>query len=229
MYKSMAFTAKIFYNTIEYIANSFLGSIVTKMLSKRSFQAIYRFLDNFSPVDCDCGELCGAICCLCDSGPDGSTPSSESDENADFSMGLYLLPGEEQLFDGNEDWIDWGSISAEEYDFPDSWTGRVPFFQCRTAPLCPREQRPIQCRTFPLAPHIDEDGFLYVIYHRDPLPYYCPLISEQDKYPLNMDFIKATWRVWSHLVRDPAIMDLVEMESKDRIHENWPVDILWPA
>lgn len=199
------------------------------MLSKGSYQAIYRFLDNFSPIQGDCGDLCGAICCLCSTESDESTPSSESDENADFSMGLYLLPGEDQMFTGDEDWISWGSLDAEEYEFPESWHGRVPFFQCKNAPFCPREKRPIQCRTFPLAPHIDEDGLLYMIYNRDPLPYDCPLISKKEEYTLNEDFIKATWRVWSHLVRDPKIMDLVEMDSMIRVDEGYPIDMIWPS
>ena len=197
-------------------------------LSKRSYEAIYRFLNRFSPIDGDCGELCGAACCLCSTEPTEDTPSCKGDDNADHSMGLYLLPGEERIFTGDEDWIQWGSLEADEYDFPDSWHGRVPFFQCTTAPHCPREKRPLQCRTFPLAPHIHEDGMLYLIYSRDPLPYDCPLISSSDRYPLNENFIKATWRVWSHLVRDPLILDLVEMDSLVRVEEGWPVDIVYP-
>ena len=195
-------------------------------ISKRSFQAIYRFLDKFNPIQGDCGALCGAACCLCstDAGPD--TPASPTDENADHSMGLYLLPGEEQLFDGTEDWINWGSLQAEDYEFPESWEGRVPFFQCTTAPLCPREKRPLQCRTFPLAPHLDEDGILYVIYHADPLPYRCPLI--EDRIPLNPDFVRATWTCWAHLIADPLIRDLVELDSAIREEEGYPVEILWP-
>jgi len=198
------------------------------MLSKRSFQAIYRFLDFFSPIDDDCGKLCGAVCCLCSTDPTEDTPSCPGDVNADHSMGLYLLPGEEQLFDGHEDWINWGYIDADEYDFPESWHGPVPFFQCTTAPNCPREKRPLQCRTFPLVPHIHEDGMLYMIYDRDPLPYECPLISNPDEHPLDPGFVKATWRVWSHLVRDPLIMDLVELDSEIRLEEGWPVEIVWP-
>ena len=197
-------------------------------ITEKSYKAIYRFLDLFSPIDGDCGKLCGAICCLCSTDPDSDTPTCEGDENADFSMGLYLWPGEDQVYTGDEDWISWGYLEAEEYDFPESWHGRVPFFQCTTSPCCPREKRPIQCRTFPLAPHIDEDGFLYVIYSRDPLPYECPLIHRCSEHPLREDFVKATWRVWSHLVRDPLIFDLVEQDSMTRLEEGWPVDILYP-
>ena len=154
------------------------------------------------------------------------TYQAYSDENADFSMGLYLLPGEEQMYTGDEDWIVWGSLQAEEYDFPESWHGRVPFFQCTTAPHCPRKKRPLQCRTFPLAPHLDEDGCLYLIWSSDPLPYVCPLIAEHRQ--LSHDFVKATWTCWSHLIRDPLIRDLVDLDSQIREEEGWPVEIVYP-
>lgn len=195
-------------------------------LSKRSFQAIYRFLDYFCPIDGNCGDLCGCACCLCSTESGSDTPRAQSDIDADYSMGLYLLPGEEQMFTGEEDWIKWGFLQAEDYDFPDSWSGRVPFFQCTTAPHCPREKRPLQCRTFPLAPHLDEDGLLYMIVHRDPLPYDCPLV--RDSLPLREDFIRATWRAWSHLIRDPLIRDMVELDSLIREEEGYPVEIVYP-
>lgn len=224
----MDLNTNIFYNNTISYAIVIYGPAMISIISKRSYQAIYRFMDLFSPIDGDCGRLCGAICCLCSTEPDADTPSCPGDENADHSMGIYLLPGEEQIFDRDEDWIIWGSLDADEYAFPDSWHGRVPFIQCTTTPNCPREKRPLQCRTFPLAPHIDEDGILSVIYCRDPLPYDCPLISDAGQYPLNDDFIRATWLVWEHLVRDPLILDLVEMDSQVRIDEGWPVDVLYP-
>ena len=38
-------------------------------ITKTTYQAIYRLLDRVSPVDFDCGILCGAACCLCDYEP----------------------------------------------------------------------------------------------------------------------------------------------------------------
>ena len=198
------------------------------IISKRSYEAIYRFLDKFSPIEGDCGKLCGAACCLCSTEPTDATPSSETDENADYSMGLYLMPGEDQLFSFDEDWIEWGFLQAEEYDFPENWTGRIPFFQCTTAPFCPREKRPLQCRTFPLAPHLDEDGILYMIYHQDPLPYACPLVSQRQAHPLSPAFLKATYTVWKHLIRDPLIFDMVDLDSQIREEEDYPIEILYP-
>jgi hypothetical protein len=33
---------------------------------------------------------------------------------------------------------------------------------------------------------------------------------------LNPDFVQATYTVWKHLIRDPLIFDLVEMDSETR-------------
>lgn len=182
-------------------------------ISKRTYRAIYRLLDRVSPIDGDCGELCGAACCTCTYEPEDFEYTAESDENADNYMGIYLLPGEEKVHEQKDsDWIDWGFIKAEDYEFPDSWHGKVGFIQCKTAPACPRKSRPIQCRTFPLSPYFDEDRVFHVIINADDLPYVCPLI--EGHVELNERFVQATYTAWKHLVRDPHIADLVEMDSE---------------
>ncbi|MDO4546332.1 MAG: hypothetical protein Q4C25_09255 [Bacillota bacterium] len=194
-------------------------------IKKQTFKAIYRLLDKVSPISGDCGKLCNSICCTCS---DDTMPDAEehpSDFNVD-SLGLYLLPGEEKVFSGKEDWLDWGWIMAEEYEFPESWHGKVYFLRCKTAPVCHRKNRPLQCRVFPLAPHLDEDGNLYMIYHSGALPYSCPLIEE--RMPLDPSFIKATYTAWAHLLRDPLIFDLVELDSEERMANHEPVEILYP-
>ena len=60
----------------------------------------------------------------------------------------------------------------------------------------------------------------------DELPYECPLIS--DSVALNEDFIKATYTCWKHLLRDPKILDLVMMDSEDRIDDQKPLVYLYP-
>ncbi|MDO4485331.1 MAG: hypothetical protein Q4C46_01925 [Bacillota bacterium] len=184
-------------------------------------------MDKVSPINDDCGLLCGAACCTCESERGVTDKAGANDCNADFSMGLYLLPGEEKLFSGDEDWLSWGWIMAEEYEFPESWHGKVYFLQCNTAPVCDRKKRPLQCRTFPLAPHIDEDGNLLLIYHSGRLPYSCPLITERIK--LNESFIKATYTAWKHLMSDPLIYDLIEMDSVFREEDGEPINIVYPT
>ncbi|MCI9598064.1 MAG: hypothetical protein HFE75_12370 [Firmicutes bacterium] len=179
-------------------------------IRKRTYEAIYRLLDQVSPVDYDCGTLCGAICCTC----------GENDET-DQELGIYLLPGEEKVLTQKENWLHWTQERAEDFDFPESWTGKVSFVKCKTPPTCPREKRPLQCRFFPLEPHLTEDGSLRLILSAATLPYACPLIIEQ--IALNPAFIQATYTVWTHLLQDPLIFDLVEMDSENREADDLPL------
>ena len=192
-------------------------------IKKDTFKAIYRLLDKVSPIDGDCGRLCGSICCTY--GTENSA-SSGSVSGEEMSLGLYLLPGEEKVFTGEEDWLGWTSENAEDYEFPESWHGKVYFLECKRAPLCDRKMRPLQCRIFPITPHLDEYGNLFMIYQSGQLPYKCPLIDE--KTVLNEDFLKANYTVWKHLLRDPLIFDLVEMDSCFREEDGEDIIILYP-
>ena len=168
---------------------------------KRLFEEIYNKLNGIELLDYDCGKLCGAACC--------TQGGSYSDEE----MGLYLLPGEEELLKV-EDWLTIRVSDASEHDLPESWTGKVFFARCKTPPICPRDRRPIQCRTFPLAPHITENGELIMVYNDLELPYECPLIEQE--IPLEDDFVEALTEAWKKLIEDPLIYDLVKMDSEAR-------------
>lgn len=175
-------------------------------IKKNTYRAIYRLLDRVSPLPADCGKLCGAACCNCD-GDDGG------EDSLDFDMGIYLLPGEEKLFTRKENWLKWNVEYAEDYEFPDSWSGHVYFVRCKTPPHCPREMRPLQCRFYPLAPYLTEKEELKLILSPTELPYQCPLITEE--MPLQESFIRATFTVWKRLIKDRRIYDLVNMDSKE--------------
>jgi len=175
---------------------------------KSTYRAIYRLLDRVSPVPFDCGCICGAACCQ----------AGEQEK-----LGLYLLPGEEKVHNPKDPWLSWERQSTGEYDFPPSWQGDVFFVNCLGPEHCRRALRPIQCRTFPLkavilhdsegegldAPLVyrEEESELALLYFPDPLPYCCPLLESQSN--LQPDFIKATYIVWKHLIRDPLIYDLI--------------------
>ena len=179
-------------------------------IRKSTYQAIYRLLDRVSPLETDCGILCGSTCC------------TYTDQDAE--MGIYLLPGEEKLYTKKEDWLKWTVEKAENFDFPQSWRGNVFFIKCVTPPHCPRKSRPLQCRFFPLTPHITEDGILHLILNTTKLPYTCPLIAE--KRPLTAAFVQATYTVWKRLIQDPYIFDLVLMDSQDRDLDKQPIHIV---
>lgn len=177
------------------------------MITRKTYLAIYRLLDRVSPLDTDCGSLCNAACCTC--GGDSQEP-----EGSDFDLGIYLLPGEDKVFTKKEDWLKWTAEYAEDYEFPESWKGKVFFVRCTTPPECPRKWRPLQCRFFPLAPHLDEQDHLRLVLHPGDLPYACPLL--RDQLPLNDSFIQATFTVWKRLIKDPLIYDLVRLDSDSR-------------
>lgn len=63
-------------------------------IKKRTWKAIYRLLDRVSPVDGDCGRLCGSVCCTwgCNENPDNNT-------GTEIEMGIYLYPGEHKIHD----------------------------------------------------------------------------------------------------------------------------------
>ena len=186
----------------------------------RKWKAVYRLLNQVETEVFDCGTLCGSACCAC---------AGNREE-----MGIYLFPGEHLLLQEaaaeeaanaakakaaeeaapNEtsapeikDWLEWTCEDPRELGFPESWTGPVYFLNCKTAPSCPRHLRPLQCRTFPLKPVIGENGVLEMIWNDEDLPYRCPIIEKN--MPIHDDFYKATYTVWTHLMRDRRIMDLV--------------------
>ncbi len=170
--------------------------------SKEDYQRIYELMNRSDVVEYDCGTLCGAACC------------TAALDGMEEEMGIYLLPGEEQLHLDDQDWMDLTVSRAEDHDLPESWDGDVYFVRCKTPPICPRDKRPIQCRTFPLAPHIDEDGELIMIYNDLELPYTCPLIEEE--IPLNDEYVDNLTKAWQMLIEDPKIYDLVKMDSEAR-------------
>lgn len=174
--------------------------MIKSSIKKSTYEAIYRLLNRVSPLDYDCGELCDAACC--------------TKEKSGTEMGMYLLPGEDKVHDRKDSWLRWSAEDAEDYDFPESWKGKVYFVQCMGPEKCRREIRPMQCRTFPLTPHINDAGELSLVYNDIELPYRCPLIDEE--MPLNESFVKATLTVWKHLIRDQFIYDLVKMDSEMR-------------
>lgn len=186
-------------------------------IRKNTYRGIYRLLNRVSPLATDCGQLCSAACCTC--GGDSKDESSN-----DFDMGIYLLPGEEKLFTRKEDWLKWSVEDAQDYDFPESWLGKIYFVRCKTPPHCPREMRPLQCRFYPLAPYIDLNDNLQLILSTADLPYKCPLIV--DNITLEPDFIQATYTVWKRLIKDPLIKDLIEMDSKDIRESNAEIQVI---
>ena len=200
-------------------------------LSKEEFQKIYSLWDNVSPIDGDCGLLCSAACCretgdypqeICN--PEFKSQSQE--EDGQVELGMYLLPGEEQMLSTQTPWLTWTTDNPAEYGFPESWTEPVYYAKCSGPANCRRNLRPIQCRTFPLQPHLDQDNRLHLIYYSDALPYKCPLVSNLTK--LNQDYLLATFTAWKKLLKDERIFDLVKEDSNYRDYIGTPYTIAYP-
>lgn len=162
----------------------------------RLYQTVYRLLDQATPLREDCGRFCGKVCCR-SHGPE---------------TGIYLLPGEEVMFSGKEDWLIWSEHLVQDYDFPNTWKGKVFFLQCNGN--CPRENRPFQCRSFPLTAHYRPDGRAVLIWETLDLPYRCPLLG--GGFPLEQEFVEAAAAAWNLLLRNPLVSDLVLLDSHQR-------------
>lgn len=176
-------------------------------LTKEVFQQIYDLLNSVNHVPYDCGTLCQKACC----------------RRSEPGMGIYLLPNEHLVLQGETDWLTWEEHLAQNYDFPASWRGNTYFLNCNGN--CPREKRPIQCRTFPLTPHLSREGELMLIWETLELPYSCPLLANREA--LQEDFTEALFKAWQILVTDPLIRDLVDYDSRNREEEYFPIELVY--
>jgi len=54
-----------------------------------------------TPLEYDCGTLCGNLCC----------------KDHEPGVGVYLIPGELEFFDGTETFATWQFHKTKDYDF----------------------------------------------------------------------------------------------------------------
>ena len=175
---------------------------ITAQEMKRTIKKIYQRLDEVTPVDFDCGKLCDEVCCVYD-----------ADETHTEELVLYLLPGEELMYEDSPD-FELYYMDSSEIRYPHSWKDNIYLVKCKNPPRCDRSIRPIQCRTFPLVPHISKNGEFHLVLDETEFPYECPIIRDHIK--LNDDFINVTYEIWKMLISNPLVYDLVDMDSKDR-------------
>ncbi len=169
--------------------------LVKSTLQKQDFERVYSLLDT-PAMEGNCGDLCGAKCC----------------QEYEPGVGMYLIPGEECMLEGTEDWLTWKYHLAKDHDFPPEWKGQVQFVMCNA--ICPRDRRPIQCRTFPLAPYLDEDGVLDMKLDTLTGSLICPLVRHPDKHALRPEFVKRAKEAWQVLLKDPLVRADVFLQSR---------------
>ena len=125
----------------------------------------YAEIGDRTPLNTDCGLLCGAACCA---------------QDEDGQGGVFLFPGEEALLADCE----WGSIEPRR----PGWI--APVLQCGFP--CDREKRPLGCRIFPLTLVIGKDGLWTVRMDVRARPM-CPL-ARSGVRGLDGEFVRAVRR-----------------------------------
>lgn len=185
---------------------------ISKNEMKEYIKKIYERLDKVSPVDFDCGKLCGEICCVYD----------KNDSNTE-EVAIYLIPCEELMYE-EIDSFELYYIDSKDIKYPHSWKNKIYLVKCINPPRCDRKIRPIQCRTFPLIPHISKNGEFHLILDENEFPYKCSIVNNNIK--LNENFIKETYNVWKLLINNPLIYDLIDMDSRSRDNRKTNYDIV---
>ena len=150
------------------------------------YRAIYRHLDNLTPLPIDCGELCGKLCCK---------PSDTGED-----IGMYLFPGEEALFKGNDGFV----ITDSDFTYADGKCAKL--ISC-TRP-CERSDRPLSCRIFPLVPYYRKGSGVRII--TDPRAVTCPLTHSIAKPYIDRNFRLEVWHAFRVLSRFPEIAEFLE-------------------
>lgn len=92
---------------------------------RKLYNHIYGLLENVTPINVDCGRLCGSVCC-----------------KGDKDTGMYLFPFEEYMYEKKENWF---RICDSDFLIDEK---PVKIFICNG--FCKRNMRPLSCRIFPL-------------------------------------------------------------------------------
>ena len=115
-------------------------------MDRRILEQARAMLENITPMNRDCGRICGAACC-------------QPDE--DGRGGVFLFPGEEELVGG-----EWATVTRLE-------NGSGLMLACDGT--CERAKRPLGCMIFPLTPEIDGEGRVSMRFDVRARPL-CPLL-----------------------------------------------------
>ena len=143
-------------------------------------------LTGLTPIKSDCGDLCGAACCV-------------EPEDGEI-IGMALFPGEKALYENKSEWY------KIYYDF----RGKNPVLVCKGE--CPREQRPLACRIFPLTPY-SKNGKLSVKMDARSAEM-CPLYRHRKK-GLQREFVQKVEEAAQTLWQSESIRRFIESTSAE--------------
>ena len=155
------------------------------MINRELYEKVYKILDKVTPLQSDCGELCGKACCH----------SPEED------AGMYLFPGEEVMYSEAPPWI---KIQLSDFTYGNN----KPVLIAICTNQCQRERRPLACRIFPLTPYMARNGVMSI--KIDPRAVLmCPLVKQFTPDILDKNFIDSVIRVFRLLAKEREIQSFV--------------------
>ncbi len=146
----------------------------------------YELLEHATPLKCDCGRLCGSVCC-----------------KGDSRTGMSLFPYESELLEGKGDYQIFDSVS--------NFGSKIVV----CGGNCDRKSRPLSCRIYPLFPVVakNDDGFYSVNVIFDPRAVTCPLVLYKPR--LSRDFITAVRRAGKYLIQNEEITEYLTAVSNE--------------
>lgn len=156
--------------------------------ARRLYSRLYAYLDAATPLETDCGLLCGAACC-------------EGEER-----GMLLYPGEEALFARP---FGWGRVLSAGFSLGGG-QGAL-FLTCQGA--CDRRERPLACRMFPLVPYKKPGSGVRVVFDARGADI-CPLIRGKKELPLSGRFIKRVQNSARVLAKHKSPARFIEAQSE---------------
>ncbi|HHU91355.1 MAG TPA: hypothetical protein GXZ22_09930 [Clostridiaceae bacterium] len=157
------------------------------MIKRELYEKVYNILDKVTPLQSDCGELCGKACC----------------QSPDEDAGMYLFPGEEIMFTELPSWL---KIEVSDFTYGDN----KPVLIAICSDKCQRELRPLACRIFPLTPYMTRSGVMSIKIDPRAIPM-CPLAKEAT---LDETFVSAVARVFKLLSKEKEIQSFVLAVSR---------------
>ena len=148
-----------------------------------------KLLESLTPLNMDCGKLCGAACC---------------GEDESGGNGMLLLPGEEELYEAEP-----FPLELEPDDTLFEGGSRLV---CQGK--CTREDRPFNCRIFPLRMALDEEGNPLRL-EIDPRAWaVCPLCDRGGVRGMSVEFRKGARAAYELLTQNPEIREALRREQK---------------
>lgn len=160
------------------------------MIKRELYERVYKILDKVTPIQSDCGALCGKACC--------DSPCEDA--------GMYLFPGEEVMFSELPPWL-----KIELSDFTYGNNKQVLIAICTNQ--CQRELRPLACRIFPLTPYMTHNGAMSIKIDARAVPV-CPLARQFTSDTLDKHFVDAVVRAFRILAKEKEVQSFVLGISK---------------